>query len=189
MSWRRTIALLLITILAGCAGGSGSSGFDISPSVENAAIDMALASGHCVTENETIYCPAIEGSPTIPPTPVHDPAVNGAYVQIGRGEVDITSCDNRGICTLDVTLRLENLPSGSVYQIAVRSADPTHGWLLAPVAPAPSVDSTAREAVSVSADEARAQVAVLVYFDGVGSAVGEVATLAETGADAIFLTR
>src|SRR5262249_11937794 len=70
-------------VLAGCAGGSGSSGFDLA--AENAAIDQALDSGGCGTEHGLTICAPIQTRPppAVPagPTPTarfdHTPAADG----------------------------------------------------------------------------------------------------------------
>lgn len=62
--------LLGMAMLAACAGGSGSSGFDTFPRSENAAIQQALAEDHCVQHESLTICPAQEtqGSPAASPT-------------------------------------------------------------------------------------------------------------------------
>jgi hypothetical protein len=62
--------LLLGCVLAACAGGSGSSGFDISAS-ENAAISQALSEQRCVADAGLTICPVNQGvqPPAPSPTP------------------------------------------------------------------------------------------------------------------------
>jgi len=70
------LALAASVTLAACAGGSGSSGFDISPSREDRAIEVALEEQRCVDLEGFRICPAettaterpVE-SPTATPTP------------------------------------------------------------------------------------------------------------------------
>ena len=59
------LVLLCLTALFACAGGSGSSGFDV---VENAAIDQALDEQHCVDSGGLVICPA-DTTTGIQPTP------------------------------------------------------------------------------------------------------------------------
>ena len=67
MSW--LVALACAALLAGCAGGSGSSGFDAALKAENDAIDRAVESQSCQVENGLTVCasdtsPTPSGSPT-----------------------------------------------------------------------------------------------------------------------------
>jgi hypothetical protein len=55
MSAAAWLAVLCLTALVGCAGGSGSSGFD---AIENAAIDQALDEQRCVESGGLVICPA-----------------------------------------------------------------------------------------------------------------------------------
>ncbi len=64
---------LLGGVLAACAGGSGSSGFDAFPSSENAAIEQALNQQRCVEYQGLTICPA-DGTPTSEPTASPTPA-------------------------------------------------------------------------------------------------------------------
>lgn len=74
-AWRMAcawaLAALCAALLTGCAGGSGSSGFDIV-AAENGAIDNAIGSGGCVVERGLTICAAAEGATPPPsPTPTH----------------------------------------------------------------------------------------------------------------------
>jgi hypothetical protein len=62
--------LLLSPVIVGCAGGRGSSGFDVN--AENAAIGRALTSQQCVDFQGLTICPAAAGppAPSASPTPV-----------------------------------------------------------------------------------------------------------------------
>jgi hypothetical protein len=72
--WRQRwlAALLCGWALSACAGGSGSSGFD-AVTAENRAIDQALASQGCETNDGLTICasgaatPTPSGTPTLPP--------------------------------------------------------------------------------------------------------------------------
>ena len=48
-------AVVCLAVFLGCAGGSGSSGFDV---VENAAIDQAIDEQRCVDNDGLVICPA-----------------------------------------------------------------------------------------------------------------------------------
>jgi hypothetical protein len=69
------LTCVLIFGVAACAGGSGSSGFDIHS--ENAAIEAALTEQRCVQHESLTICPAAEAgtvpSPTLPPAATSTP--------------------------------------------------------------------------------------------------------------------
>ncbi len=72
--WHVLLWCLLGCGLAACAGGSGSSGFDIQS--ENAAIQQALSAQRCVQHESLIICPAAEPgtpAPSATPTATHEP--------------------------------------------------------------------------------------------------------------------
>lgn len=66
-AWTWLVGPLLALLLAGCAGGSGSSGFDIA--AENMAIQDALDSNQCEIFEGLTICPA--ASPPPRPTPTN----------------------------------------------------------------------------------------------------------------------
>lgn len=72
---RWALAALCALVLAGCAGGSGSSGFDIV-AAENAAIDTALDTGSCVVERGLTICASTSetAAPSSTPTATLPPA-------------------------------------------------------------------------------------------------------------------
>lgn len=65
---------VLVLLLAGCAGGSGSSGFDIR-ALENERIEQALDEQRCVDVDGLQICPSAEGAmePPASPTPLDGP--------------------------------------------------------------------------------------------------------------------
>lgn len=65
---RRGILALCVSVLAACAGGRGSSGFDIS---EQRVIDEVLETGECNGHEQLLICPAgsAPSVPTLTPTP------------------------------------------------------------------------------------------------------------------------
>jgi hypothetical protein len=75
--WISALALATCVTAIACAGGSGSSGFDLT---ENSAITMALDEQRCVDFEGLRICPAVTtaterpaGSPTPTPTPSRTP--------------------------------------------------------------------------------------------------------------------
>jgi hypothetical protein len=78
--WISALALATCVTAIACAGGSGSSGFDIT---ENAAMTMALDEQRCVDFKGLQVCPAFTattertpGAPTATPTPSPTPATS-----------------------------------------------------------------------------------------------------------------
>jgi hypothetical protein len=59
-------ALLCAVLLAACAGGSGSSGFDLALKKENEAIDRALATSGCETNAGLTICASSGSAPAAP---------------------------------------------------------------------------------------------------------------------------
>jgi hypothetical protein len=78
-TWYGAFVALCALLLGGCAGGSGSSGFDIV-AAENAAIDTALDTGDCVVEHGLTICASgTVASPVVPsatPTATVEPAAS-----------------------------------------------------------------------------------------------------------------
>jgi hypothetical protein len=72
---------LFAFVLAACAGGSGSSGFDSFPSAENAAIDTALEEQRCVVFEGLNICPA-GATPMNLPEPSPTPTATGTPVPV-----------------------------------------------------------------------------------------------------------
>jgi hypothetical protein len=79
-SWISALALAACVTAIACAGGSGSSGFDLT---ENAAITLALDEQRCVDFEGLRVCPALTtatvrpaGSPTATPTPARTPTTS-----------------------------------------------------------------------------------------------------------------
>src|SRR5262249_37920460 len=66
-------ALACAVLLAACAGGSGSSGFDAALKAENQAIDRAVESETCEVENGLTICASNTAPPPTSPTATHLP--------------------------------------------------------------------------------------------------------------------
>jgi len=149
-------ATVLAMVLAACAGGSGSSGFDVTS--ENAAITQALDEQHCVSHQALMICPAAETSPAIPgatptappqrtatlaplatatptfgsratatPTPTVAP-----HVDIGVSPADGVACaaaNGSQTCSLLVPFMPEGFPASFTYRVAART-DPNGRWTI-----------------------------------------------------------
>ena len=74
--------LFMGSLLAACAGGSGSSGFDDFPNAENAAINQALSQQSCVDFHGLSICPADTAPLTVSPTPTSVPSTTPTNVTV-----------------------------------------------------------------------------------------------------------
>lgn len=74
--WRWASLVALCCALSACAGGSGSSGFDLLKA-ENAAIDRALASQGCEVNDGLTICPSGGGAPSPTDTVTATPTATG----------------------------------------------------------------------------------------------------------------
>lgn len=181
--------LLLLALLAAltACGGSGSSGFDITPLAENAVIDEALASGQCGDSGGLHICPAATSPQSGPGTPV--PTPNGVDVQLGVPESDSVQCSpspSAPICVFTLTFVSSGLPADAIYRVAVRNADDDGAWAVGE--PAVLAGSAFTVPIDLPADGARVQVAVLVFTAGNDTVSGSVQALAETGAAFAFVS-
>jgi hypothetical protein len=181
----------LLALAAACAGGSGSSGFDLR--LENRAIDAVLDDGTCVDLDGFIICAADgEGFGGTTPTPE-----GPDNVATNLDPANQTPC-GPALPSPDTDLMLCFTPSGfsttAVFLVARRTVDPNGSWHLLP-APTGSGDPADRTfAVDVPippADAAGAgvQIAVLVFFDDPGPLPERVNSLGATGADFAFVGR
>jgi hypothetical protein len=141
-------------VLAACAGGSGSSGFDITS--ENVAIQQALDTQHCVTRKTLTICPAEEtlspptasptptglpfrtptgtttttptgpAAPTTTPTPTAVP-----HVDIGVSPTSGAACvqGDSATCTLLVPFAPQGFPPSAQFRVAVRP-DSSAPWTI-----------------------------------------------------------
>lgn len=182
--------LALAACLAGCLGGSGSSGFDISPLAESRFIDAALADRQCVDANGLPICPTDTGELVLPGSldqPVPGAQAPEAATGFGDGASACRAGDPEAAsCRLDVQVDVSGVPSGSVVVVAWRSAEPQAVWTLGagvdPAAGATLVPAFLPDGI------ARVQVALLVYFAGDAAVAGTVTTLAEAEPDLVFVS-
>jgi len=205
MMWRHALWVALFGLaglVAACAGGSGSSGFDVSPSAEEGAIVQALAEQRCVPGAGLTICPADGSAPaaaTPPAGPPPSPSPTAPRVDTGLRSDAPLACVAMpgGPCTLSVPFAPAGFPVTATYRVAVRPLDPTGRWAIggAPVEHgmpgSPNFDGAAGlDAVALDGPEQRVpvQVAVLVYLAPPASVPAEVEHLADSGADYAFVT-
>jgi hypothetical protein len=178
-------------LLWSCAGGSGSSGFDISPSAENESINQALTTRQCLPDEALTICPANETALDVP-VPGQTPPAEGVDVGTMIDSTDFGHCvaGVEPTCRIAVMISVVGLTPGAAYQIAARGFDPLSSWNIADVAVIVTDEerTTFPATIEVPAASLSIQVAVLVFVDGSGTTLGEILTLTETGADFAFVT-
>lgn len=184
--------LLWVSILAlwlSACGGSGSSGFDASPSAENDAINQALVSRQCVAGEELSICPANQTALDVP-APGMNPGPAGVDVSTMVDQEGATQCGAtpQGLCHITITVTVSGLPAGAAYQVAGRSATPLTPWVIEGEATALPESGVFITTVAVPSTSLSLQAAVLVFVGRAGTAPGEVDTLTETGASFAFVT-
>lgn len=187
---RLLCAFLVALLFCACAGGSGSSGFDASPSAENEVINQVLTTRQCEPGEELTICPANEEALHVPGTD-QMPIPPEFQVSTGLNPAEIARCaetDER-TCRLAVQIAIIGLPTGAGYQLAARGLEPSSTWTVS--GPAVTLDELGATeltaVVDVPAASTLVQLAVLVFDSGVGTTVGEILTLAETGASFAFV--
>lgn len=177
--------LILAAVLAGC-GGSGSSGFDVSPLVEESVIAGAIDSGECGEHLALTICPAVDSTGAVPghPGPIAAPE-RGIVLDLPA--TDSLDCQGGadGQCAFTLFFQSNGLPEELSYRVAVRSLASGAGWLVGEDVVAPT--DAARISVSLPAGATTVQIALLAYLEDAGVA-GEVTALAETGAAFAFVT-
>lgn len=170
--------LLAAVTFTACAGGRGSSGFDIS---ENAAIGRAIDTQQCVDHQGLTICPADHGetpvmtasptptpsvtpytptsatptptmsmSPTATPTPTRTPTI-APRVDTGLNDQTAIRCVQTapgGPCSVPLRFSTEGFPPSATFRVAARAIGPTGTWQLAP-APVPD-NATAAAMFSVT---------------------------------------
>ncbi len=200
------VALALVPlalVLAACAGGSGSSGFDAF-ATENAAITAALDQQRCVTRKGFTICPADESQAMVPetsPTPVPGrqptPTTTAPRVDTGVDSttpIDCAPLDVPAACTFTVPFAPQGFPPDAVFRVAVRQLEPLSPWRIGPQlggvgspldfdAPVEVDASTASSSPTVAV-----QIAVLVFRSSVTAVPSEVKELADSGAEFAFVT-
>ena len=206
-TWRWLPVALCCLVLVGCAGGSGSSGFDIA-AAENRAIATALADATCVVERGLTICASgsgeASGTPTATPpttapgatatvtppgqvaspTPTATAGPSQPEVDVALDPADVAACasaDSANPCSVRLVFVPMAVPAGSAYRAAVRQRDPDGPWRIMTV--------TANEVViDVEPDVMTLQSAILVYPSDPGPVPVEVAVLSDSGADFAFVT-
>lgn len=182
-------ALALGLAAAACAGGSGSSGFELRR--ENHAIDTVLDDGGCVDLDGFVICAAdgegFQSTPT--PDGLDNVATNldpGNQTPCGpavpESGTDLMLCFNPS-----------GFSSATVFRVALRSVDPNGPWHLLPAPMENGNPSDPNFAVDIPLPPADAagegvQIAVLVFFTDPGPLQEQVDTLGATGADFAFVS-
>lgn len=182
--------LMLLALLGGLAacGGSGSSGFDITPLAENAVIAGVLASGQCEASGALLICAAGDRPATTPGLPSPTPS-GGRDVQLDVPATDSLSCSLApadGGCVFVLSFSPSGLPADAVYRAAVRAASSDDPWTIGE--PAQRQGAFFAVPVDVPTGVGAVQVAVLVFAAGSDTVSGSVAALSESGASFAFVS-
>lgn len=178
-----------ILLFAGCAGGSGSSGFDISPSAERALIARALSDGQCVSAGGSAFCPIDKDDLVVPlPNNRPQPVIEGVSVTTGMPSHSGFSCNvvNQVKCVIHVELVAVGLPEGSSLQIVWRQDD-GEAWHVRTDAQPLQSDGRTEVIVELPVECTSIQVAALVFINGNVLAHGEIDTLSESQAPIAFV--
>lgn len=180
------VLLSMLAAVCGC-GGSGSSGFDVTPFSENALIETVLDSGQCGASGELRICPT--GDPfQATPSPGQTPGEGGG-VAIDLPQSDEVSCQittDATACDFVLPFHVSGLPASAIYRTAIRLAE-TSSWTVGEAAEPAGIDTFAVP-LAIPPSAASVQVAVLVFTGGADFPAGETDTLAATGADSAFVS-
>jgi hypothetical protein len=186
---RCAIPLLAALFVAGCSGGSGSSGFDAAFS-ENAAITQALQESRCVDRMELTICPADVSTPRGAP----------GGVDTGLDQAGSVGCApaTDGVCSFSLPFMPQGFPPTASFRVATRAINPADAWHMGGVPIANGIPDNADFEVPVHVPAAdgshptvsQLQIAVLVYLNPVPANLPQVADeLASFDADFAFVTQ
>lgn len=178
----------LSLLLFGC-GGSGSSGFDISPLSEEAVIAEVIEGGECAMFEQLEICPT-DGSIGSNPGQPGPIGRDGPAVIFDTPSGDALSCASvldDGSCLVLVTFTAQEIPESSVFRGAVRALDPVGGsWLVG--AEGAAAGDLVTIAFELPPGASSIQLAVLSYPARASSVPGEFERLADTAAGYAFVT-
>lgn len=173
--------------IAGC-GGSGSSGFDVSPLTEEQAVARAIDRGECVPFQDQIFC----ASGVQPDAGTFQ----GASVTIQHAPDDPLVCDGRNLskeCTasLQFTTAGFNTPNSLLAAVAESERGP---WRLTQLTVSedvtgPRVVSIAVPGASDAPSPTPVIAAVLIYVGNAPETVPQTAVhLADFGVDLVYVS-
>lgn len=188
---RCSLALLLGALsLAGCLGGSGSSGFGITPLAENRFIEDALGEGRCVDAGGLSICPTDTAGLDLPgepgqPDPV--PAAVGVITDFGDGAAACAAAEApAGFCSISVHVAITGVPPDAAAVVVARPVGTGTEWI---VGSSVSLgDGPGVGAVLLPRTVDSFQLAILVFVKGDAIAAGEIETLSQAGADIAFVS-
>ncbi|GIW41880.1 MAG: hypothetical protein KatS3mg076_2457 [Candidatus Binatia bacterium] len=179
--------LLALSWQSGC--GSGSSGFDISPDAEEAAIVGVLETRSCTTLGDLTLCPADEAPASLPPEAML-PENLAASVETGAGETDSLRClpTEGGLCGVFLVFRPAGFPPETTFAVAARSLEPPGPWVAgSEPLPAEGDPALLGSTVELAPEARRLRFAVLVYLSRPASIPERFERLLDSGADLAFL--
>lgn len=188
---RWLLSLTALALLAGC-GGSGSSGFEPSPSgLEARVIEQAIAERSCLPLGELTICAVGAAAPSMGNAPgVSDLVVDA---RVDRRGFDACVRSGLGACPIVVAVTGDGVPPDAELCLAVRLATDAP-WQLGEPFRLPATNGPADAPTPVGldvrpedGDDAPLQVAVLVFAGASPPLPGEVEDLASTGARWAFV--
>lgn len=189
-AWTLPFSLPLVSVLlAGCLGGSGSSGFDISPSAERALIERTIDEARCFEFGSTVLCPTDESDLLIPvPGNIPAPPIEGVSLATGVARDTGFPCSQvtQAKCIIRIALTAVGLPEGSWLQVVWRQDGDSGPWRIRQGEPLQS-DGRTEITVELPVECTSVQVAALVYTDGQVLAGGHIATLSDAAAEISFV--
>src|SRR5579862_3185283 len=175
--------LLLAALIAGCSGGRGSSGFDVTS--ENAAILQALATQQCVDFQGLRICSATSTAAGTP------------HVETDLGNATTVNCFQAtlgGPCAVTLTFVPQAFPSGTTFKVLARAGASDAPWVLgsAPVAGGGAGTSSLTATLVVSSaaggPPSQVQLAILSFAGTPAASPPEVQELHQTAATFAFVT-
>jgi len=214
-SWLRWVALVWAVVVVGCAGGSGSSGFDAALKKENAAIERALDAQTCEEIDGLTICasggqpsPVPSGTPTIPepqltatprgtttPTPIElrSPTPSPTFTPAAPSAPGVdTNLGPRD--SIECQQSDAEAPCLFVFTFQPMNVPPEASYAVAvrtrdPDSPWTITQAPANSApITVDPGGPDYQIAVLVYLEAPGFIPAEVDLLGDSGADFAFVT-
>jgi len=182
-----------MAILSACAGGSGSSGFDINAATEPAVIQRVLDDRDCLVRRGLTICPAAESGDSTPTAPT--PSMTPSPGQAPRIDTQIDSTTaltctpqtSDASCRLTVRFTTAGFAPDTIFVVAARGNEDGAPWSLYDTSEAAPGDRVALVRVPLQGLEA--QLAILVFATTPANLPDEVNELADSGAASAYVTQ
>jgi len=195
---RLTLFLLAASVLGlmACAGGSGSSGFDISAASEGAAIQRALDKQECLERKGLTICPATEGSPAVPGSPTPAPSttpgpMSSPSIDTQLDHTTSLACSlipASDTCLLSVLFTPRGFEPDAQFYVAVRTNEAGAPWTINTDGARSDALGSFDAPLQAPVQSMEIQVAILVFNTLPATLAIEVVELADSGADFAYVT-